>query len=104
MERKTITDLLAAALNPEEARTRAVWAKARVIADIRLAPDEWRYDDDGNIIRYSEYGQFSDYGWEIDHRLPTAFGGLDAYANLRPLHWRANRSRGGLIGALFDRR
>lgn len=104
MEKRTIADLLAAALNPEEAHKRAVWAKGTIIADIRISPDEWRYDDDGNIIRYSEYGQFSTFGWEIDHQVPSALGGLNTYANLRPLHWRANRSRGGLIGALLDRR
>lgn len=62
-------------------------------------PAVWRYDDFGNIMRFEDYGKRNTaYGWERDHRLPTAFGGLSVQANYRPLHWRQNASMGGHVG------
>jgi hypothetical protein len=54
-------------------------------------------------MKYSEYGRLTEHGWEIDHHLPSALGGRDQSANLRPLHWKNNRRRGALIGALLNR-
>lgn len=62
---------------------------------------DWAVDCDGRKIRKSDYGKLSEFGWEIDHVVPTAFGGLDTYANKRPRHWQGNRSAGGLINALL---
>lgn len=75
----------------------AVWNKGKLI----LTHDsrEWRRDDYGNVIRFSEYGdRQSDYGWEIHHVRPTVLGGGDEMGNLRPLHWKANASHGGHLG------
>lgn len=63
-----------------------------------LDRDEYREDAFGNLVAWSEYGKQSSCGWEIDHAHPTAFGGPDTLSNLRGLHWRANRSLGGLMG------
>ena len=57
--------------------------------------NEWRMDDYGCRIRFSDYGdRESDFGWEIDHIVPLARGGLDIDSNLRALYWAVNASRG----------
>ena len=67
----------------------AVWRKGRHID--RYSPSEWRYDDYGNPIKRTEYGnRDSDYGWEIDHIEPD---GGDFLSNLRPLYWKKNVQR-----------
>ena len=69
-----------------------VWEKGEIIAG--CDPQEWRLDDFGNVIQSSAYGdRTSHYGWEIDHILPVALGGLDTLDNLRPLYWPANVAR-----------
>ena len=79
---------------------RFIWNKAHPI--LGYDPTEWRKDDFGSIIRYSHYGdQNSEYGWQKDHIVPNALGGLDTYDNYRPLHWRNNTSLGGKLGSLL---
>ena len=57
--------------------------------------NELRRDDYGLYIRFSDYGdRDSEFGWEIDHIVPLARGGLDIDRNLRALHWHVNASRG----------
>lgn len=71
-----------------------VWAKATFI--IGHDSSEWRKDECGAWIKYSEYGnRSSQFGWEIDHIAP---GGPTIIDNLRPLQWRNNiaKSRGKL--------
>ena len=96
-----LTGLIARAMRDgDEQKRRAVWAKGLRVPG--FDPAEWCFDEQMTLIRYSEYGQQTAYGWEIDHRTPSALGGLDEYPNLRPLHWKANRSAGGTLGALFN--
>lgn len=66
-----------------------------------LPPGDWRRDAYGSTIRRADYGKQTEYGWEVDHAHPTALGGPDALHNVRALHWRSNRSLGGLLGNLF---
>ena len=88
-----MTKTLFDALLPQEAKKRAVWNKGFLI--LGRFPDEWRKDEFGNEIAYSAYGRRdSAYGWEFDHIRPDALGGGDHIANLRPLHWKVNASRG----------
>lgn len=88
--------------NAEELRKRRVWEKGRVIPN--YLPSEWRWDDFGKPIKWSEYGdRNAAHGWEIDHITPRAWGGGDEIANLRPLHYRNNARLGGLLGALSQR-
>ena len=94
-----MTNLLA-----DVVRQQAVWAKGTPIPG--YDPTEYRRDAYGAVMRYFEYGnRNSEYGWEIDHHIPDALGGSDAFGNLRPLHWRNNASLGGaLTGLLSGRR
>ena len=77
----------------------AIWQKARMIPGREHECNEWRLDDFNNVICYSQYGDRSaPHGWEYDHAVPNALGGLDTFANKRPLHHRANAGLGGLLG------
>lgn len=86
----------------EMEKRKAVWAKA-LKGLLGLADPEWARDDYGNLMKFSDYGdRTSPYGWELDHYpLPKSQGGSDELDNLRPLHWRANATHGGLLGAFY---
>lgn len=77
----------------------AAWTACRALDGYPTT--EYRVDAYGNLILWSQYGTQSDYGWEIDHTLPSALGGSDHHSNLRALHWRANRSLGGILGSVL---
>jgi hypothetical protein len=57
-----------------------------------------RRDFEGMTIRWAEYGQKSDHGWEIDHITPIAIGGTDTFGNIRARHYRTNRAAGAILG------
>lgn len=62
------------------------------------------YDCDGFLIKQSEYGRLSEFGWEVDHHVPSGVGGPERADNFRARHWRGNRSAGGILGALLNER
>jgi 5-methylcytosine-specific restriction endonuclease McrA len=77
------------------------WGSAKIIPGYDQA--QWRWDDYGSVMKWSEYGnRDSEFGWEIDHRVPSAAGGSDAFSNLRALNWRNNASLGGLLAAALS--
>lgn len=83
----------------EEQRKIAAWNNATPGMD-----PQFRLDAFGTWIKWSEYGdRTAAFGWEIDHSVPRAVGGSDAFANLRALHWRHNASLGGKLAGLLRR-
>jgi hypothetical protein len=84
-----------------EMRKIDAWCGCRVIPGFDATI--WRWDCNGHVIRWSDYGnRSSDYGWELDHILASALGGADHSNNIRALHWRSNATHGGLLGAVLN--
>ena len=75
-----------------EELVRAVWNKGRPIPN--SDPAVWRSDIRGAVMKYSEHGEATQQGWEIDHIKPVSRGGPDALENLQPLQWQNNRAKG----------
>lgn len=74
----------------------AAWQRCRERPG--FLPQDWRLDDFGTAIRRSDYGVQGDHGWEVDHIVPTALGGVDTLDNVRALHCRKNRQLGAMVG------
>ena len=73
-----------------------------ILARYTGCPIDARGDECGHIIARSHYGRAeSFYGWEVDHRQPSALGGANWPSNLRALSCRRNRSDGGILAALL---
>lgn len=78
-----------------EKQIQEVWEKAKRIENLKEELKEiYRMDDAGAIIRRDKYGDVnSEYGWNIDYRLPISKGGFNHLTNLEPLHWKNNQSK-----------
>ncbi len=76
---------------PSKKLIEEVWEKGTPIRG--KDSDVWRWDAEGNKIRWGSYGTLGEYRWEIDHKKPVAEGGSDSLRNLQPLHWEENREK-----------
>ena len=74
------------------AEIEAVWNKGTIISGYDAAV--WRRDACGTPMKRFDYGQTTQYGWEIDHIRPVAHSGGDEMSNLQPLQWESNRFKG----------
>ena len=81
----------------EQQRKQTAWFQARPAQGYDAAAV--RIDAYGSYIVWAEYGQTTQFGWEIDHELPKSlFPALATQStNLRALHWRNNRSKSDKI-------
>lgn len=71
-----------------EEEIEAAWQRA--IIQSNNDPNVYRKDYAGAWIRRQDYGQQTEYGWEIDHVRPLALDGTYNPRNLMPLHWQNN--------------
>lgn len=70
----------------------SVWKKGRIVP-LRSA-EEYRFDEQGALMKWSEFGQYSDMGWQIDHIYPESLlksegisqDKIDNEINLRPVN------------------
>lgn len=83
-------------LDSEHRRKVASWQKATIVHG--YDGSIYRKDTYGWWIAWSEYGQLTEYGWEIDHIYPASRGGSDDIGNLQALHWRVNRAKSNKLG------
>ena len=75
---------------------RAVFNKGKIIPE--KDPQQWRICwISGKIIKFSEHGKSSEYGWDIDHNIPKAKNGSDDLYNLIPVSSSVNRSQGASL-------
>ena len=78
--------------NDESARRKiAAWQKAIIVGG--YDPSIYRKDRFGLWIKWQEYGMTTNYGWEIDHIVPTSLGGLFVPSNEEATHWQNNRRK-----------
>jgi len=68
-----------------------VWEKGSIIRG--KDPAVWRKDVCGATMKRNQYGNTTNYGWEIDHKNPVANDGTDNPRNLQPLQWENNRHK-----------
>jgi 5-methylcytosine-specific restriction endonuclease McrA len=76
----------------DHATLSAIWAKGQAVPGYDA--NVYRKDVYGSWMKWSEYGQTTQYGWEVDHIVPIRRGGPDTLSNLQPLYWENNRKKG----------
>jgi 5-methylcytosine-specific restriction endonuclease McrA len=72
-----------------ETRKRAAWNKASYVPG--YDPNYVRRDRFGSLMQWQHHGRTTDFGWEIDHVVPTSLGGLLAQSNEQATQWKNNR-------------
>lgn len=69
-----------------------VWEKLSKIPN--EDPSKFRYDGCGAKLKFDDYDNLnSDFGWNIDHKLPLSKGGNNHPLNLHALHYKNNEKK-----------
>jgi hypothetical protein len=69
-----------------------VWKKGEIVKS--FTKEKYRKDIAGAWMVRSEYGnQDSIYGWQIDHKIPSAKKGSHSICNLQPMQWNNNQTK-----------
>ena len=68
----------------------AVWEKANKEFGFFF----FKRDQFGTIIAKHDYGEKTQYGWEIIHIIPDSQGGTNEIDNLQPIHWKNASMKG----------
>lgn len=84
------------------ARRIMAWMAASPVG--HLNSQEWRIDCDSRLIRWSDFGETTEFGWEIDHVFPSILGGPDDPSNWRARHHSGNRRAGAILGNALQKR
>lgn len=76
--------------NYTETQLNQIWLKSTSYSLLH----DMRKDRYGSLMRRNEYGNRNSlYGWEVDHIIPLAKGGLDVLSNWQPLNWQNNAQK-----------
>ena len=97
LDGSTLGDLVSGGEVPEPQRRYVAWNNRGLFPSATTA-----FDQDGREIRWSEYGQLSQYGWHVHHRIDQVLGGRHTATNLVARHWRGNTQAGADLGALLN--
>jgi hypothetical protein len=89
-----MTDKINTLWNELREVNRTTLVQSKFANPVNLDPNEYRLDDLGAIIKKSDYGTKTEFGWTVDHMFPLSKGGDDNIRNLQLLHWSNNEHKG----------
>ena len=70
------------------------WDKAPKRRDKDLSGKKYRTGSAGALIKKEEYGLKTEFGWDIDHKIPESANGTSENSNIRAMHWENNFAKG----------
>lgn len=59
-----------------------------------LDKNKYRFGAAGALIKKEDYNLETEFGWNIDHKIPTSAGGRDEDSNIRAMHLENNHAKG----------
>jgi hypothetical protein len=84
----------------DEQKKLAVWSKGRIIHG--CDPAVWRHDDFGRAIRYADFRDRSQYGWDL-FPIHAGLFSDNSISNLRPLRWSSDARTPSVMSGFMKR-